>query len=402
MLKIGIIKPDYKIRGGYEIVVERLVEELRKFGYFSEIVAVDATRQTLDHIPYPVSDEEYSLNPEFFRYIDNYWKYLTMDLSQFDMVISTQPPTFAVNHKKHLSLFYHHMKIYYDLNELIQEVGLNRPFHEKASQIVREIDTISLSKVLKILAGSQHIKERIGRYNRISDNVDVVYAGISKDFYNYDGEINYQFPIVVGRHEFPKRPELFVAAMKKLPRLMGKVIGEGGRTDDLKKIDSILTYAHHKGIYIPDDVVWKKMSNGFYDEAHETLWIDSKKQSYQSNVIFTGRVSKKQLIEEYANALCVVCPAFEEDYGLTAIEAMAFKKPVIACQDGGGYTELIKHGVNGFIVEPTSDAIAEAIRQFAESPELAVKMGRNGYEFSRKFTWQNTMAVILEEIEKIV
>lgn len=402
MLKIGIIKPDYKIRGGYEIVVEHLIEKLNRQGFRTELVSVDATRQTLDHIPYPVPREEYSANPEFFRYIDSYWKYLTMDLKDFDLVISTQPPSFAVDHEKHISLFYHHMKVYYDLSELIQEVGLDRPCHEKASQIVREIDTLSLSKVSKILAGSQIVKERITRYNQITDRVDVIYAGISEDFYSYEGAIDYQFPIVVGRHEFPKRPELFVAAMKKVPGLKGKVIGEGGRTNDLKKIDRILTYAARENINIPDDVVWKRMSNGFFDEHHELMWKKSKKREFQSNVIFTGRVRKSQLIEEYANALCVVCPAFEEDYGLTAIEAMAFKKPVIACRDGGGYTELIKHGVNGFIVEPTSDAISEAIRILAESPELAAEMGRNGYEFSRTFTWKNTTTKIVEEIEKII
>ncbi|MNC33685.1 D-inositol-3-phosphate glycosyltransferase [compost metagenome] len=71
---------------------------------------------------------------------------------------------------------------------------------------------------------------------------------------------------------------------------------------------------------------------------------------------------------------------------------MSFKKPVIACTDGGGYAELIKDGINGFLVEPTSEAIANAIGKLAEDKELAKQMGLNAYETSRNYSWKNAMS----------
>lgn len=97
-----------------------------------------------------------------------------------------------------------------------------------------------------------------------------------------------------------------------------------------------------------------------------------------------------------------LCPAYEEDYGLTALEAMAFHKPVIVCQDGGGYIELVEHGVNGFIVEPTGEDIARAIRFLAEDPGQAKRMGDAGYEKSRQFSWESAMQVVIDAIRTVL
>lgn len=401
-MKIGIVKPDYKIVGGFEIVVNQLKCILETSGNIVEIIGVDVTQPSLRDIPYKVSSLMYEQNPEFFKYINMFWKFMKMDLSGYDLVISTQPPSFAINHPNHISLFYHHSKIHYDLSALIQEVGLQCPNHRKAVEVIREIDTLSLSKVSVILAGSKTIKKRIEKYNNITNNVDVIYAGIDQDIYNYKGSISYKYPIVVGRHEFPKRPELFIAAMKKIPDQVARIVGNGGRSEDLKKIDSLLTITNQLDINISDDVIWKRFSNGYIDNQYLELLQKNKKKLGDSNIIFTGRVTKNQLLNEYANALCVVCPAYEEDYGLTAIEAMAFKKPVIACNDGGGYTELIEDGVNGFIVEPNSDAIADALRVFIENPEKAKVMGLNAFETSRRYSWSNTNKKLLTTIKELM
>lgn len=397
-MRIGIVKPDYNIRGGFEVVVDRLRQELEKNGYMVDIVKVDATKISHDEIPYPIDKNIFNQNPDFFNYINSFWKYMKLDLSMYDAVISTQPPSFAINHDRHISLFYHHLKYYYELSDVIQEIGQHKPYHHKAVEIIREIDSEKLSKVSTILAGSKTIKHRIKKYNSIEENVDVIYAGIEPEIFNYQGPINYKLPVVIGRHEFPKRPELFVAALKRIPTIQGRIVGEGGRTPDLKKIDQILTILAKEDKYLDDEFIWKKMSNGYFLDEHERLYENSKSKQ-KSNIEFTGRVPKEQLLKEYADALCVVCPAFEEDYGLTAIEAMSFKKPVIVCADGGGYTELVNDGITGFIVEPTSEAIAKAVKYFVDNPGKAVEMGQNAYEYSRQFTWNNTINKVLEVLK---
>jgi glycosyltransferase involved in cell wall biosynthesis len=118
-------------------------------------------------------------------------------------------------------------------------------------------------------------------------------------------------------------------------------------------------------------------------------------------VQFLGRLGQDDLLEEYAAARCVVCPAFDEDYGLTCLEAMACGKPVIACTDGGGYVELINDGVDGFLVEPTARAIAEAIDRLADA-DLARAMGARGREKAREYTWPRAIDQVERALEAAV
>ena len=71
-----------------------------------------------------------------------------------------------------------------------------------------------------------------------------------------------------------------------------------------------------------------------------------------SHVEIAGRVDDARLAQLYREAPCVVAPAYEEDYGLTAIEAMRFGTPVVVCRDGGGLAGIVRHGFDGLVVEP--------------------------------------------------
>ena len=54
-------------------------------------------------------------------------------------------------------------------------------------------------------------------------------------------------------------------------------------------------------------------------------------------------------MKDFYNSIdCLVMPSKEETFGLTAIEAMSYKVPVIA-SDVSGICDIIKHGENSFI-----------------------------------------------------
>jgi glycosyltransferase involved in cell wall biosynthesis len=107
------------------------------------------------------------------------------------------------------------------------------------------------------------------------------------------------------------------------------------------------------------------------------------------------------LLNEYAAALCVVCPAFDEDYGLTCLEAMACGKPVIACHDGGGYVELIDDGVDGLVVEPNGPAIAAAVDQLRDVTR-AQEMGARGRQKASAYTWARAIAQVEQALMRAV
>jgi glycosyltransferase involved in cell wall biosynthesis len=98
------------------------------------------------------------------------------------------------------------------------------------------------------------------------------------------------------------------------------------------------------------------------------------KRSAGSNVEFCGRVSDSDLRELYARCRAFIMPG-EEDFGLTAVEALASGKPVIALGRGGALESTpVRDPVAGFFYEePSESALATAIDQF-EAAESGIKV----------------------------
>ena len=97
----------------------------------------------------------------------------------------------------------------------------------------------------------------------------------------------------------------------------------------------------------------------------------------------------------------MVAPAYDEDDGLTVLEAMAHARPVIVCRDGGGLTALVEDGVNGLVVEPDGASIAAGIARLAGDPELAHAMGLAALETARARTVVRARNQLLEAVDRV-
>jgi glycosyltransferase involved in cell wall biosynthesis len=81
---------------------------------------------------------------------------------------------------------------------------------------------------------------------------------------------------------------------------------------------------------------------------------------YGDTAEFLGRASDEALADLYARALAVIVPKVEE-FGITAVEAQAAGRPVVA-PDVGGTRETVIEGITGVLVPPEDvDALAEAL-----------------------------------------
>ncbi|MGH2370930.1 MAG: glycosyltransferase, partial [Chloroflexota bacterium] len=81
------------------------------------------------------------------------------------------------------------------------------------------------------------------------------------------------------------------------------------------------------------------------------------------DVRFLGPLPDRDVVDQLAGCRALLFPG-EEDFGLTAVEAQAAGKPVIA-YGGGGALETVAPGVTGeFFAELTADALAGAIASF--------------------------------------
>jgi rhamnosyl/mannosyltransferase len=95
-------------------------------------------------------------------------------------------------------------------------------------------------------------------------------------------------------------------------------------------------------------------------------------------VIFLGKI-EGNLTSYYHASDVFALPSCErsEAFGLVQLEAMACGRPVVNTQIDSGVPYVSLDGVTGFTVQPrNSDAIAAALNQLLDDPELRKRIGR--------------------------
>jgi glycosyltransferase involved in cell wall biosynthesis len=72
------------------------------------------------------------------------------------------------------------------------------------------------------------------------------------------------------------------------------------------------------------------------------------------HVVFAGHKDYRQILPYYAFAECLILPSFRDQWGLVVNEAMASGLPVIVSNVCGCCDDLVRHGKNGFVFDPSS------------------------------------------------
>jgi glycosyltransferase involved in cell wall biosynthesis len=94
-------------------------------------------------------------------------------------------------------------------------------------------------------------------------------------------------------------------------------------------------------------------------------------------VVFTGR--RDDVAALTAELSVAVLPSLREAQGISLLEAMARRVPVVASAVGG-IPEVVTYGVDGLLVAPAhADALADALVRLARSPALRRRLGEAGY-----------------------
>jgi len=107
------------------------------------------------------------------------------------------------------------------------------------------------------------------------------------------------------------------------------------------------------------------------------------------SVIFSGYLTEPELKEAYGTCDLFVLPSVWEVLPIAVLEAMASAKPVV-CTDAGGDREMVRDGVNGFVV-PRRDpgALAEKVNAVLSDAPLRASMGAAGRRIAeQEFDWK--------------
>lgn len=123
----------------------------------------------------------------------------------------------------------------------------------------------------------------------------------------------------------------------------------------------------------------------------------------QANVRLLGRVSSRELAEQYAAAHLLAGPSSYEGFGIVYLEAMAFGLPVLAGV-GGAAGEVIRPGTDGFLVDPEDGAgMAAQLAALAGDRRRLAILGRNARRrFASRPRWADSAEAVRRYLEELI
>lgn len=147
----------------------------------------------------------------------------------------------------------------------------------------------------------------------------------------------------------------------------GFVIGTAGRLDTIK---------NHLLLINAFGVFKTKMGNSYLVIAGDGPERGRLEKKGNENILLLGNRSDIDLIIKCLDVF--VLPSWNEGISNTILESMSCGVPVIA-SDVGGNPELIDHGMNGFLFNPSVQSeLAGLLVTYAQNPGLAAQHGRTG------------------------
>ena len=275
-----------------------------------------------------------------------------------DQVISLRFPAYAVRHPNHVVWLNHRMREYYDLwSEFSSHLSAKNAVKERMRRaLIHRVDRHLLTRRAKrLFVISATVQQRLRRWGQYES--EVLYPPPPQRPYRTDRYGDYIFG--VSRLTPLKRFDLVLRALAE-PAAAGircVIAGEGGELDVLLRL-------------------------------RRQLDLDDR-------VEFIGRIDEATLLSHLARCRAVVFPTFNEDYGFVTVEAFACAKAVITCQDSGGPSELVRDGGNGFVVAPTPEAMAQALRVVTDDRATAIRFGEAGAADAAKMTWPDAVRKLL-------
>lgn len=136
----------------------------------------------------------------------------------------------------------------------------------------------------------------------------------------------------------------------------------------------------------------KKYEKILYDEIHRL--------SVENFVFFKGYISDK--FEIYNNTDILVSTSLSEGFGRSVIEGMSFGIPCIGLEESGGLKDIIKNGINGFLIHNDHLELANSIIKIMNDDNLRNRITSNAYnEYLSKYTTAVMVSNYNNFIEKI-
>ena len=349
--KIAIVHDWLTTAGGAEVVVAELHKLFPKAPIYTSVYNPEAVPAFKDADVRTTSLQDKL--PSKLRYRHTLWPTLRakafrqLDLSEFDIIISSSSAEAkaVVKRPSQVHIAYIHTPIRYywsHYREFKKEFKFGaftpfiRPFIPALVKRMRKLDLESIKDIDVLIANSEVTQARIKQYYGRSSTV--VHPPVDVDRFTPAPKGERSGYVLWGRHVPYKRFDLAVEACNQLGAQL-TIIGSGPDTARLQKLAG-------------------------------------------PTVKFVGRVSDDELVRLAQSAKGFLFPN-EEDFGISAVEALAAGTPVIAFAKGGAL-DIVQDGETGVLFnEQSVESLVAAITRFETLEFLPATLHRKSKRFDK-------------------
>jgi N-acetyl-alpha-D-glucosaminyl L-malate synthase BshA len=367
-MKIGIVC--YPTFGGSGVVATELGKALAKKGHqvhfitYSQPVRLDSFTENVKYHEVIVSD------------------YPLFDYQPYELVLSSRMVDVARNEKLdllHVHYAIPHASAAFTAQQILRDEGIRLPFittlHGTDITLVgrdssfEPVITFAINHSDAVTAVSENLKEDTYKYFSVKRDIDVIPNFIRIEDYGHETK-------ECNRHMFAPNGEkllIHVSNFRKVKRV----------EDVLRVFDKVRKQIPTKLILVGDG----PERNNIEKLCRELKTCD--------DIISLGKVQNPN--EVLAVADLFILTSETESFGLSALEAMASRVPVISTNTGG-QPEVNIHGVTGFLsnVGDVDDMAANAMKILSDDKVLA-EFRQNAYDQAMKFEIEK----ILPQYEKV-
>ena len=257
-------------------------------------------------------------------------------------------------------------------------IKIDDAIYQKVSgikSIQRRIEKMINGKTLrsgtKILVSNNDTKKIvINEYNVKSENISIVPNGVDLSLFKTNIKKNPEKIVFAGAMYYHRGLDILLEAIpyviKKIPNAKFILLGSGGEMNKLKKI------------------------------------VSDKK--LEKSVEFTGWINRDKIPQSISDASVGIGPLRLTDVTSRALpikvlEYMAVSLPVIA-KRGTLPLDVLENEKNGYLVDDVEDLV-EKIIELLNDPKKVENMGIQSSNMVQKFSWNNVVTDIIENVKKI-
>lgn len=243
------------------------------------------------------------------------------------------------------------------------------PLTRGAIALYTWIDRLGWRRYGRVFCISQEIAARVRRAHLVDPKrIEVIYPGVDMQAFDVDGPREPYF-LLPGRIMWTKNVELGIDAFHRLKETA------------------------------PGAEQFRLVVAGMVDEkSRPYLEALRARVDGRRDIDFRVSPSDQELQELYRKCYAVLFTAFNEDWGLVPLEAMASARPVVSVGRGGPLESIID-GETGFLCAPEPQPFAAAMARLVADPDLGSAMGAAGRRRAAWFPWPRFVAGIDDYID---